>query len=325
MASKKPLVDKASSKTPVKDKAELSSVVRKRKLNRYRSFRLARKIPNPAGPLPTSWQIFRKARRMLWKNKKPLLFVLVLYILLNFALVRGFTTPLNVDAVKADISQSIGSKVSKTETTAAIFAQLIGANSSTADSSGLYQIILLVLFSLVLIWIFRQSSAGNKPKAKDAFYQGMYPIIPFLLVLLVMLLEVVPAILGSDLYSATVTSGVASSGYEKAVWIILTGLLVLLSAYLLFSSIFALYIVTLPGMTPMKALRSSRQLVFSRRLSLIRKLLFLIVIFILVLVLLVVPTIYFAAVIAPWLYFTLSIASVVVVHAYLFSIYKELL
>ena len=153
----------------------------------------------------------------------------------------------------------------------------------------------------------------------------MYPLVPFLLVVFVMMLEFIPAILGSDLYSATVSSGVASTGFEKAIWILLTSSLVLLTAYMLFSSLFALFVITLPDMTPMKALRSSRNLVFSRRLSILLKLLLLPIIFILVLVLIVVPTIYFAAFIAPWVYFVITIASVIFVISYLFCLYRELL
>ena len=91
------------------------------------------------------------------------------------------------------------------------------------------------------------------------------------------------------------------------------------------SSIFALYVVTLPNMNPMKALRSSRNLVFSRRLSLFRKLLLLPLLAFLLMILIVVPAIYFVPIIAPWLYFVLTLASLIFLHSYLFTIYKELL
>ena len=50
--------------------------------------------------------------------------------------------------------------------------------------------------------------------------------------------------------------------------------LALLSLYMICSSLFALYIVTLPNVTPMKALRSARQLVLHRRFLVLRKILF---------------------------------------------------
>lgn len=314
-----------ATKPPAKKTTTTTAKVRKRKVGKYKSFRLAKRIPHPSGPLPSAWSIFTKARRLLWKNKKPLLWILALYLILNLVLVRGFASPLNVTAVKNDISQSFGKSATRADTTAAIFAQLIGSNGQTPASAGIYQAILLIVFGMALIWIFRQSSLGKKPTAKQALYNGMYPLIPLLLVIFVMFLQCLPAILGSDLYSATVTSGVASTGLEKAIWILLSSSLGILTLYMLFSSIFALFVVTLPDMTPMKALRSARQLVFSRRLNILRKLIFLPLLFVLVLALILVPAIYFVAPIAPWLYFILTILSVIIVDAYLFCLYKELL
>ena len=94
---------------------------------------------------------------------------------------------------------------------------------------------------------------------------------------------------------------------------------------MLCSSLFALYIVTLPDMTPMMALRSARQLVLSRRLNVLRKLAALPLFIIIVIILLVVPAIYFLPVVAPWLYFALTIMALVFLHAYLFTLYRELL
>ena len=54
---------------------------------------------------------------------------------------------------------------------------------------------------------------------------------------------------------------IAIGALEKAIWWIFLGLTGLLSAYMISSSVFALFISTLPNMTPMKALRSARNLV----------------------------------------------------------------
>jgi hypothetical protein len=42
-------------------------------------------------------------------------------------------------------------------------------------------------------------------------------------------------------------------------------------------------------------------------------------------VVIVVPAIYFLPAIASWLYFGLSLTSIVFLHAYLFTLYRELL
>ena len=89
----------------------------------------------------------------------------------------------------------------------------------------------------------------------------MYPLIPFILVLLVCCLQLLPLIIGSSLYSLVVSNGIAVQPIEKFVWALLFASLALLSLYMITSSLFALYISTLPDMTPMKALRSARELV----------------------------------------------------------------
>ncbi len=310
---------------PKKTPVEPASKGRKRKVSKYKSFRLTKRIPHPAGPLPSAWSILRKTRRLIWANKKTLLIIFVVFTLLNLVFVRGFASPLNVADVKDSLQQTLGKNPGKSFTTLAIFGHLLGSGTSTVPSSGVYQTILVIMVSLALVWVFRQYAAGHKPNAKRAFYEGMYPVIPFLLVLSVMVLQLIPAVIGIALYSATVSSGVAASGIEQGLWTVLTVMLIILTLYMLLSSFFALYVVTLPGMTPMKALRSSRQLVFSRRLSVLRKILLLPLLLAVVLVILVVPTIYFASVLAPWLYYLLTISGLFVLNAYLFNVYLALL
>jgi hypothetical protein len=97
------------------------------------------------------------------------------------------------------------------------------------------------------------------------------------------------------------------------------------TVYMLCSTLFALYIVTLPNTTPMAALRSSRQLVLHRRWTIVRKLLFLPVALIALTAVIVTPLIIFAAPIAPWVFFGLSTLLLPVVHAYLYSLYRSML
>ena len=299
---------------------------RKRKSPKYSSFKLSKKIPHPAGSLPGGLRIFKKSIKLLIINKKPLLGILFVYTLVNLVLVHGFTSPLNIADLKQSISGSFDGSMSGLPLVSAIFGSLLGSSSTTgSETSAIYQSILFIVISLAIIWVFRQSAAGNKPTAKAALYGGMYPLVPFLLVLMALMLQLTPALLGVFVYGIVISGGIAATFAEQFIWAILLGLFILLSVYMICSSIFALYVVTLPNMNPMKALRSSRNLVFSRRLSLFRKLLLLPLLAFLLMILIVVPAIYFVPIIAPWLYFVLTLASLIFLHSYLFTIYKELL
>lgn len=315
-------------KTPVKKKKETSQKpeLRTRKAPKYASFKLSKKIPHPAGPLPSAWKIAKMSLRLIAKNKKTLLGISVIYVILNLILVRGFAAPINIQEIKTTIQDTFGTTLSGLSLVGVVFGSLLGGSgSSTSETASLYQTLLFIIVSLAVIWVYRQSATGSKTTTKQSFYNGMYPLIPFVLVILVLMLQLLPAYLGGFIYNIVSSNGLAVTAAEKAIWILIYGLLILLSIYMICSSLFATYIVTLPNVSPMQALRSSRELVFSRRLSIFLKLLAIPVFAIIVLIIIVVPAIYFLPAVAPWLYFVLSTASIVFLHAYLFSLYKELL
>jgi hypothetical protein len=184
---------------------------------------------------------------------------------------------------------------------------------------------LTVLISLVTIWALRQVLAGRKIGVKESYYQGVYPLIPFTLVLLVMGLQLIPFAAGSWLYATIVSNGIAVTLAEKAVWTLLFFALSLLSLYMICSSVFALYIVTLPNMTPLKALRSARQLVLHRRSVVLRKILYLPLVLLLLGVVIMIPIVLLLTPIAEWVFFLLSMFVLIFVHAYMYTAYRELL
>jgi len=179
--------------------------------------------------------------------------------------------------------------------------------------------------SLVIIWALRQVLAGHAIRARDAFYKGTYPLIQFILVLLVIGLQLVPMLLGSWLYGAIINNGIAYTSFEKLIWLIVLILSVLISLYLISSSIFALYIVTLPDMTPLKALRSAKKLVKNRRWLALRKVLFLPLAILLLGAVVMIPLILILTAMAEWIFFALSLVTLLVAHSYMYSLYRELL
>jgi hypothetical protein len=317
------MTKKATNKKPSKS---VEVTQRKRKVPAYKSFKLTKKIPHPKGPIASSRVILFGSFKLIRSNIKVLAGIILVYAIINVTLVRGFASPLNIAELKNTLKETFGTTPDGLTLVGTVFSALLGtSNAASSDTAAVYQNILFILISLALIWVFRQSSAGKKPTIKEAFYNAFYPLVQFLLVLVVMVLQLLPAYFGVFIYGIVSSGGLAVSGLEQAIWIIFLGLLILLSMYMICSSLFAFYIVTLPNMTPMQALRSSRALVFSRRLSVFRKLVILPLVAFIILVLIVVPAIYFIPVVAPWLYFVLTLASIVFLHAFLFTLYKELL
>lgn len=298
---------------------------RRVKLGEYTSFRLQKRIRHPV-KLPNAWQITKRSALTLWEYKRLFIAITLIYGFLNLLLAQGLAGDTDISSLKASFSQVFTGDFGFLLSSLSIFALMVGSAGNTTDqTAGTYQIILAILASLAIIWALRQSFTGKRLRARDAFYRGMYPLVPFLLVIAVISLQLIPFAIGSTLYSTAINSDVAVYAAEKILWVLIFGALTLLSLYMVTSSVFALYIVTLPDMTPMKALRSARELVRYRRWIVLRKLLWLPVALMLAALVIMLPVIILAAPLARWVFFLLTMSGLTAIHAYIYALYRELL
>ncbi|MGH7196016.1 MAG: hypothetical protein ACREGA_04535 [Candidatus Saccharimonadales bacterium] len=275
--------------------------------------------------LPGSFKLFARACQTLARHWKIFVWILVIYALLVIVLVHANLT---ASSGLVHLKQTAGSGLGLG------FAMLIyvlgsgskPVSSSGAPSSGLpYNAILAIMISLVVIWTLRQLAAGARIRARDGFYKGLAGLVPFILVLLVISLEMLPGILGGFLYGTVINNGIAANVAETVVWTVVLIGLVLVTFYLITSSIFGLYVVTLPDMTPIKALKSAGQLVYKRRLLVLRKVVFLPVALIILIMIIMIPTLLYATAIAPALLFLLLLVSLFIIHSYMYGLYRGLL
>jgi hypothetical protein len=297
---------------------------RKIKQAEYKSFRLQKRIKHPVR-LPNVWRLSKATARLLINNKGLFLGITGVYGLLNLILAQGLGSA-DITGLKSDLSQIFTGNFSALASSLSIFVVLVGsAGNSTSPTAGVYQMLLAIIASLAVIWALRQVKAGSALRIRDAYYRGMYPLIPFVLVLVVIGLQLIPMFIGSSLYNLVISNGIAVYAIEKLLWMLLFGALSLLTLYMLASSLFALYIVTLPDMTPMRALKSARQLVRYRRWTVLRKILFLPLLLIVVAALIMLPIIIWLTALAEWMFFALTMFSLVAIHAYMYTLYRELL
>ncbi len=298
---------------------------RRLRVGNYQSFRLAKRIKHPAR-LPNAWRLTRSTWQTLWQHKELFIGITLMYGLLNLLLVQGLASNTDVTSLKDTLNQAFTGNFGSIASGLSVFVVLVGsAGNGSSQTAGAYQLFLGLITSLAVIWALRQVLAGAKVRVRDAYYRGMYPLVQFVLVLLVIGLQFLPLLVGSSLYSLVITNGIAVYFIEKAVWALLFALLAVLSLYMVSSSIFALYIVTLPDMTPMKALRSARELVRHRRWTILRKILCLPLILLVAAAIVMVPIIIWLTPLAQWVFFLLTMFALVAVHAYLYTLYRELL
>ncbi len=277
--------------------------------------------PRSSRKFANVFSLMARAILVLKGQFKLFLGITAIYGALNLLLVRGLSVGVNLASVKSALHGN-GSLA----TGSTLFIYLLGGSGNAGSSNaGSYQTILIIIVSLALVWSLRQVYAGSKVRIRDGFYSGIYPLVPVILIMTVIGLELLPFIIGASVYSIVMNNHLAAGAIQDILWLALLILATTATMYMLCSSVFALYIVTLPGMTPMKALKNARELVKHRRYIVVRKLLFLPLSLIVFAAIVMVPIILVDIGLAGWIFFVISMGLLAVAHSYIYALYRELL
>lgn len=302
-------------------------VKKKRKLEdpEYKTLRLHKRI-RPSKPLMGSYRLMQSNIKHIFKYKRLFIGIALVYFVLSLVFVSGIVGGSDFSELKSTLQDTLQGTNVQLTTGVALFGVLIaGGGTDVSEIGSIYQSILMIVISLVLIWAFRQTYAKNKVTVKESYYKSTHPLIPFLLVLFVIGLQFIPLLAGSTVYSIVISQGLAVNPVEKILWFLLLISLVLLTLYMISSSLFALYIVTLPDLTPMQALRSARDLVRYQRWSIMRKILFLIASLFIFAAIFMIPVLLFLTPIAQWIFVIIGIFGLIVTHGFMYRLYRELL
>ncbi len=293
----------------------------------YKPWTWVRNLPAPPREsLPKVRHLLAEVSRLLLKHWKPFLGIAAIYGVLNLLLVRGLSDPTSLGEFKGLLNGLFTGTFGQLQSAFTSFVILLGTSNSNVDqTTGLYQGFLLLVASLAVIWSLRQVYAGHRIAVRDGYYRGMYPLVPFLILLVILSVQLVPALVGAYLYGAVVSGGIAKDIIEKLCFGAGFAVLALWSLRMVTATIFALYIVTLPDMTPLRALQSAKDLVYKRRLLIWRKLIALPIVLLLAAALIELPLIMFLTPAAYWVFFVLSTLAVVFFHGYLYALYRKLL
>lgn len=270
--------------------------------------------------------MLRSSLGLLRAHKKLFLGITAVHVVLSAVFVRGFGLSRDLVDLKANLLEIFGEDANQLQVTLALFGQVAGtAGQPATEVAGAYQAFLTLIISLAIIWTARQVLAGHKTTIRDAFYKGLYPIVPFMLVLFVIGLQAIPALLGNLMYSIAISGGLLVTPAEKLLALSIFLLLLLLSLYMIISSVFALYIATLPDMTPLRALHSARGLVLDRRLSVGLRLVALPLMLLVIAMIITIPLI----IAAPWfvepVFFVMTSLGLLLAHLYMYNLYRSLL
>lgn len=301
-------------------KTATAKAPRRRKLTRRQNKQIIKKKAS-AQTVPTNFNILGQVFTLLRRHWKILGGITLVYLILNIVLASGLSSIINNFS---SVKDNLGTGHNFSGAVSGFGLLLSGSTSAGSELASVLQSTLIVLESLVVIWALRQLLAGEKFSVKDAYYKSMAPLVPFLLVILVILIQLLPVTLGSGLL-ALISSTLATSGLTTFIMVLVLMPLLGWSIYMLSSSIFALYIVTLPDMQPRQALRSAKKLINFRRLKIIRRMIFLPIFILVVMAVIMLPLILFVHLLVVPIFYLLTILVVLFAHSYLYILYRGLL
>lgn len=153
-----------------------------------------------------------------------------------------------------------------------------GLAADTSDAQNIAAAFFSLYAWLTVVWLLRNYVAGKKVKLRDGLYRAGAPILSTFMLFLVLLIQMVPAAIAVIVASAGWQSGFIQEGVASMAASLGLLLVLVLSLYWIVSTIFALIVVTLPGMYPFRALSIAGDLVIGRRLRLLYRIVWMIVV-----------------------------------------------
>lgn len=342
--AKKTTSKKSTKKSPSRIKRSVSSATERRKqfLSRrpHRSFRLTRRRDYKRSlKLPGYWSLTVQVWKMLKKNWRTFVCLILLFAGLSMLL----TSVLSQDTYQqvkdlvdeANQDGALGSITPVFTVFLSVVSGQITGGSTSGDSQQIITVLIGLYAWLTTVWLLRAMLAGKKPKMRDGLYSGGGSVVALGVLVVILLVQLVPAALAAIVYGAADSSGLL----DQTVTLMLVAgaaiLVVVLSLYWITSTIMATVIITLPGMYPMKALRLAGDIVVGRRIRILLRLMWMVLMLAIIWAVILIPIIVFEGAlssaipvfanipIVPIAALLLTASSVVFAATYVYIFYRK--
>ena len=264
----------------------------------HRSFRRTRRRDYKRSlKLPGYWLLTKQVMMPLLRHKRVFFGLALLYVIFTMALSNMMAQETYVqfrEITTGAVEEGLASTV---VANLVLFWSVLSRQFSGAASSelGSPEQIFGVLFGiytwLTVVVLLRAILAGKRLRLRDGLYSSGGPVIALIVLLLILAVQSVPAAVAAIAYSAANGSGLLD---QTATLMLFGGgaiLLAMLSLYWATSTILAMVIATLPGMYPMQAIKIAGDLVIGRRIRVLLRLLWSIVLLLLMWVVVLLPMI----------------------------------
>lgn len=204
-------------------------------------------------------KLFKKSYETIIHNKKKLTGLLLVYAVLYFIFVMGFSLTSSMGSAV----NTGASKINQASIALSYAVSNMYNGNSQSDAVVLTQLLLFLVSVMATIWLLRKLDEGKDIKVLDAFYEGTAHFIPTLVVATVLVLSLIPALIAGAFLSVALKS--SGSSMETTV-VFLLSILALFFGLLLFTMLWpAFYISATTRVRPMKAFKQSIALTKLRR------------------------------------------------------------
>lgn len=263
----------------------------------HRSFRRTRRRDFARSlELPGYISFTKYVAKTIWTNRKTLALLATLSAIVTWLMV-GIASQDNYATLTDTLNSTSGGLFSgglgEIGKAGLLFVSSAtgGISQNLTEVQQVYAGIITLLTWMTSIWLLRNILAGNKVKMRDGLYSAGAPIVSTFIIALVFIVQLLPFAVALIAYSAASATGLLMGGVEAMLFWIAAGLLAMLSLYWITSTFFALIIITLPGMYPFKALKTAGDIVVGRRLRILLRFLWMVVLTAIVWALVMIPVI----------------------------------
>lgn len=273
---------------------------RKERVNPHKSFRRSyREDYNRELEVPGIMYHIFASFKVIFKNWKLFLPLLIIAIILSglFVGIMDEGTYVEFQDILDETSEQIaGGDVGNVAKAGLLLLSTVttgGLSGSSNEAAVVFAIIIFLIIWLVTIFLLRHRLAGHEIKLRDGLYNATTPLISTFVVFVVALFQCIPIFLLIIVLSAAVKTEFLATPFYALLFFVFAALMILISGYLLSSSLIAFVAVSAPGLYPMRALQTASDLMMGRRVKFIIRLIALILALAIIWVIILIPLILF--------------------------------
>ena len=246
------------------------------RVTRRRDYRRSLKLPGYFALTNQAWQLMRQH----WRIFVGLAAIYaVLGVLLSGLMSQDTYQQLKDTINEANQEGALGAVMpTLTLFAGVVTSQLGGSTGGVASSQQVVGTLIGLYIWLTTIWLVRGVAAGKRPKIRDGLYNAGAPVIALSVLVFIALVQLLPAAIAVIIYGAADTSGMLQ---QTVVLMLAAGAAILI----------AMVIITLPGMYPLEAARLASDVVLGRRMRILLRLMWLLVVLAVVWAVVLIPVI----------------------------------